>query len=87
MLIAVHSPSVCPSGWSTGGSGSSLLISLAVALGVSVVVISAQAIGICKRRNCGHCGGELVFIKVIELSFIFKTITRCIVYCNQTKCN
>ena len=66
MLIAVHSPSVCPAGWSTGWSGSSLLISLAVALGVSVVVTSAQAIVICKRRNCGHCGGELVFIKVIE---------------------
>ncbi|XP_072519291.1 uncharacterized protein [Salminus brasiliensis] len=34
----------------------SSIIYLAVALGMCVVVISAQAVVICKRKSCGHCG-------------------------------
>ncbi|KAI4893732.1 hypothetical protein NFI96_005700 [Prochilodus magdalenae] len=40
-------------------SGNFLMVSLTIALGVSIIVILAQATVICKWRNCGRCSEKL----------------------------
>ncbi|KAI4888945.1 hypothetical protein NFI96_002005 [Prochilodus magdalenae] len=47
-------------------SGNFLMVSLTMALGVSIIVILAQAAVICKWRNCGRCGEKLQLGAVIE---------------------